>query len=118
MMMRCLVHAAIVATVAFLPTLFGVGPELTADCLLITAAAAAWVFTLLYLARSPWWARHVGRMLVAFTLALSLVLTQNAVGTWWGENYPYRGEIRDVLYEALFITLARLTLALYGIQRR
>ncbi|WP_100484615.1 putative phage holin [Mycobacteroides abscessus] len=102
---------------ALLPLIW-VSAESAGDILLLGAAGASWAFTLLYLARSPWWTRHVGRMLVAFTLALSLVLTQNAVGTWWGESYPYRGEIRDVLYAALAVTLTRFALALYGIQRR
>lgn len=104
------------AVLAVLPLLW-VSAETAGDILLLVAAGASWTFTLLYVIRSPWWTRHIGRMLVAFTLALSLVLTQNAVGTWWGDGYPYRGEIRDVLYAALAVTLTRLALALYRIQR-
>ncbi|WP_164911863.1 hypothetical protein [Mycobacteroides franklinii] len=114
MIIRTVVPAV---ALALLPLIW-VSAESAGDILLLGAAGASWAFTLLYLARSPWWARHVGRMLVAFTLALSLVLTQNAVGTWWGENYPYRGEIRDVLYAALGVTLIRLTLALRRLQSR
>ncbi|AMT73691.1 hypothetical protein ABG82_09505 [Mycobacteroides immunogenum] len=101
-----------------LTPLIWVPAETAGDLLLLLAACASWAFALLYLARSPWWARHVGRMLVAFTLALSLVLTQNSVGTWWGDGYPYRGEIRDVLYATLAVTLVRLTLALVRLQNR
>ncbi|MDO3335177.1 putative phage holin [Mycobacteroides abscessus] len=114
MIVRTVVPAAMLA----LAPLIWVPTETAGDILLLVATGASWAFTLLYLARSPWWARHVGRMLVAFTLAMSLVLTQNSVGTWWGDEYPYRGEIRDVLYAALAVTLIRLTLALVRLQNR
>ncbi|CPR79019.1 Uncharacterised protein [Mycobacteroides abscessus] len=116
--MKCLAHAASVVLVAFLPVLFGVDAELMADCLLVAAAVTAWAFTLLYFLRSPWWVRPVGRNLLALGLSLALVLSQNSLSTWWGDNYPLRSEARDLLYAALAVTLARLILALVRYQRR
>ena len=69
-MTKCLAHTASVAIVAFLPVLLGARAELVADCLLIAAAGAAWAFTLLYLLRSAWWVRPVGRNLIALGLSL------------------------------------------------
>ena len=67
------VAAGRAVALALLPLIW-VSAESAGDILLLGAAGASWAFPLLYLARSPWWARHVGRMLVAFTLALSLEL--------------------------------------------
>lgn len=117
-MRSCLAHIASVALVAFLPVLCGAEANRVADVLLIAAALASWGFTLLYLFRSPWWVRSVGRNLVALGLSLSLVLSQNALSTWWGDDYPLRSEARALLYSALAITLVRLALAVVRYQRR
>lgn len=117
-MRSCLAHVSCVGLVAFLPVLCGVAANRVADVLLIVAALASWGFTLVYLLRSPWWVRSVGRNLVALGLSLSLVLSQNALSTWWGDDYPLRSEVRALLYSALAVTLVRLTLAVVRYQRR
>ncbi|MDO3058461.1 MULTISPECIES: putative phage holin [Mycobacteriaceae] len=103
---------------AFLPVLCGVAANRVADVLLIVAALASWAFTLLYLLRSPWWVRPVGRNLVSLGMSLSLVLSQNALSTWWGDDYPLRSEVRALLYAALTVTLVRLGVTIVRYQRR
>ncbi|OAT68423.1 hypothetical protein AWB85_25315 [Mycobacteroides immunogenum] len=110
-------HIPAVLVLGLLPAIW-CDPDTVADVLLLVAALAGWTFTVTYLARSAWWVRAVGRGLVAACLALSLVLSQNAVSAWWGEDYPWRAHIRGLLYAGLAYALIRLTFALRRIQDR
>lgn len=92
-------------------------PDTVGDVVLTVAALTAWTFTIMYVARSPWWVHVVGRGLVAACLALALVLSQNVISAWWGLDYPWSGHIRSLLYAGLAYALIRLTLALRRIQR-
>jgi hypothetical protein len=109
-------HIAVIAVCSLVPAVW-VNPDTVADVVLIVAAVAAWTFTVLYVTRSAWWVHGIGRGLVAACLALSLVLSQNAISTWWGQDYPWRGHIRGLLYTALAYALIRLTFALKRIQK-
>jgi hypothetical protein len=110
-------HAAVVAALAFVPMIW-LNPETVADVALTVAAVFSWMFTLLYVLRSAWWVRPLGRVTVSIYLVLSLVLTQNSVSVWWGQDYPWRGQVRGVLYVGLGYALVKLIVALRRIQTR
>lgn len=110
-------HAGLVAALAFLPTIW-VKPDTVADIALTVSASLSWMFTLLYLLRSTWWTRPVGRVTVCIYLALSLVLTQNSVSTWWGQDYPWWGHVRGLLYAGLAYAFVKLIAALRRIQTK
>ncbi|WJR32406.1 hypothetical protein P3F83_18010 [Mycobacteroides immunogenum] len=114
--MKTIRNAAIVTALTFVPAVW-MAPGTVADVLLTVAAVLSWVFAMLYLTGSMWWLERVGRATISMMFALALVLTQNAMSVWWGENYPGRDQVRGLLYASLAYALARLVLTLHHIQR-
>ncbi|WLP90267.1 hypothetical protein [Gordonia sp. NB41Y] len=89
-----------------------------ANALIVTIASLAGVFTLLYGLRSHWTATHAGRAVLYMSTALTLFGAQVSVSAWSGSDYPWRNEIRWILYFALAVTLANLIRTLLREQRR
>lgn len=56
------------------------------------------VFTVRYAGWSDWRASRIGPTYLMFKLVMTLVLTQIVASTWWDLNYPYRHQIRFVIY--------------------
>lgn len=56
------------------------------------------LFTLLYVFRSPWWRNTVGKIYLAKSIVLSLVLVQITVASLVSTEYPGRQYIRLGIY--------------------
>lgn len=84
--------------------------------------AAAWsltfgavfvtVFTILYGTRSNWQSNRVGRIFFAKSILLTAALWQIVATTWVGQDYPYRNEVRFVIYAVLALAYATMDVAL------
>lgn len=75
-------------------------PELkfAADCVLAVLAVMVVGFTALYVTRSPWWRNRIGKIYLAKSLVLSLVLIQITISTWVSLEYPLRQPFRLTIY--------------------
>ncbi|OLT33663.1 hypothetical protein BJF84_21245 [Rhodococcus sp. CUA-806] len=87
------------------------------DVFLVASATVSWVFTLLYSTRSRWRLLNAGRSLLYVFIALSFVLTQNALSVYLGSDYWGRGVIRDLEYVSLFVAIVSMVNTLWRIQR-
>ena len=68
---------------------FDLNYQLAANiALLVLGALVATFAAVLYALRSRWWANRIGKVYLAKTLVLALVLMQIAVASWWDTDYP------------------------------
>jgi len=84
--------------------------------------AAAWsltfaaffvtVFTVLYITRSNWRSNRIGRIFCAKSVLLTVALWQIVATTWVGQDYPYRNEIRFIIYAMIALAYATMDVAL------
>ncbi|MEW5810242.1 MAG: hypothetical protein AB1925_12390 [Actinomycetota bacterium] len=69
-----------------------------ANIALLTMAVLVVFFTLLYIFRSRWSTNKIGLIYAVKCGALSLVLVQATVASWWDLEYPFRQQIRFAIY--------------------
>lgn len=81
------------------------------------AASLAWVFVILYGARSPWQRTVVGRSLMYVWVALTAILTLVFFSYWLGA-YPGRDYVRALVYSSLLPAFASFVLVLVQTQKR
>lgn len=84
--------------------------------------AAAWsltfgalfvtIFTVLYITRSNWRSNRIGRIFCAKSVLLTLALWQIVATTWGGQDYPFRNEIRFIIYAMIALAYATMDVAL------
>lgn len=84
--------------------------------------AAAWsltfgavfvtIFTALYGTRSNWRSNRIGKIFLAKSVLLTAALWQIVATTWVGQDYPYRNEVRFVIYAVLALAYATMDIAL------
>ena len=67
---------------------FDLNYQLAANIALLVLGALVATFAVLYALRSRWWANRIGKVYLAKTLVLALVLMQIAVASWWDTDYP------------------------------
>lgn len=79
---------------------------------LTLGAAFVTVFTILYGSRSNWRSNRIGKIFLAKSVLLSAALWQIVATTWIGQDYPYRHEIRFVVYAVLALAYATMDVAL------
>ncbi|MDV6274106.1 hypothetical protein R3Q06_11400 [Rhodococcus erythropolis] len=91
-------------------------PETEARIFLTAMTVLAWVFTLMYIARSPWRATQGGRALLYTSAAIALLGTQ-LISVWWFGDYRFRAEVRDAVVIFLILTLLYRILVLFRIQQ-
>jgi hypothetical protein len=91
--------------------------QLTANVALLAAATLVATFTLLYGFRSKWWANRIGRIYLVKCVVLSIVLTQAGVASW-AEDYPYRQQIRFVIYTCGALVYVPMLVTLWREQQR
>lgn len=72
--------------------------RVAANISLIYVASLTTVFVLLYGIRSNWRSNRIGKTLFAKSVVLPLVLWQIVVSVWWDIDYPFRHQIRFVIY--------------------
>lgn len=69
-----------------------------ANIMLLTMAVLEVGFTLLYILRSRWKTNEIGLIYAVKCGALSMVLAQATVASWWNLEYPFRQQIRFMIY--------------------
>lgn len=119
-MMRWAYGLAVTLTVAvlLLDVWFEPDYELWANISLIAVALLVVVFAALYGARSRWWTNRIGKIYLAKSMVLSLVLVQIAVGVWWPGEYPGRQHVRFAIYTLCAVVYAPMIVSLWREQRR
>ena len=89
---------ALITVILALDVWFDIDYRLAANVSLVIVAALVIVFAVLYWARSRWWANRIGKIYLAKSVVLSLVLAQIVVASWWDTDYPGRQHIRFAIY--------------------
>lgn len=69
-----------------------------ANIMLLSMACLVVTFTMLYILRSRWSSNKIGLIYAVKCGALSMVLVQATVASWWDLEYPFRQQIRFMIY--------------------
>ena len=72
--------------------------RLAANVALIVMTVLVTTFTLLYLVRSRWWTNQIGKVYLAKSVVLALVLAQGTLAVWWATDFPGREHVRFAIY--------------------
>lgn len=91
---------------------------LNADIALLCIGALAVAFAALYGGRSRWWTNRIGKVYLAKSLILALVLAQAVVSVWWQDDYPGRQIIRFVIYSLGAVAYVPMLVSLWREQQR
>lgn len=93
--------------------------RLAGSVALIAVAALTTVFTVLYVCRSRWWTNRIGTVYATKSVVLAVVLAQAVVAVWWqGGDYPWRWQIRFVVYTLGALVYVPMISTLWREQRR
>lgn len=85
-------------------------------------AVSTFAFAAMYAWRSLWKSTPAGRALMYTMLSLGMFATQVSAGAWttlifhYEQGYPWRLEIRVVIYAAMVVTVFRMIVNLVRIQ--
>lgn len=109
---------ALIVAVLFMDVWFEPDYEFWANVALIVVAVLVVVFAGLYGARSKWWTNRIGKIYLAKSLVLSLVLVQIAVGVWWPGEYPGRQHVRFAIYTLGAVVYLPMIVSLWREQNR
>lgn len=91
--------------------------RLAANWSLTIGAVFVTAFLALYASRSNWRANHIGIILLTKSVFLTSMLWQIVASVWWDEHYPFRHQIRFVLYAMMAISYIAMTASLVIEQR-
>lgn len=91
---------------------------LAADISLIYIAILTVVFAALYALRSRWWSNRIGKVYLAKSLILALVLVQAVMSIWWEDDYPGRQVIRFIIYSLGAVAYVPMLVSLWREQQR
>lgn len=86
------------------------------NALLLLSVIPLTLFVVLYVTRSRWRTLLAGRSLLYLSVALDAVLVQAAASVFLGLNYPFREEIRLVLYGSVLLAFLRMLQTLLRVQ--
>lgn len=75
-------------------------------------------FTLLYVLRSHWQSNRIGLIYAVKCGALSMVLVQATVASWWNLDYPGRQQIRFMIYAVGALVYIPMIVSLVRQQQR
>lgn len=89
-----------------------------ADVALLCIGVLAVAFAALYACRSRWWANRIGKVYLAKSLILALVLVQAVVSVWWQDDYPGRQIIRFIIYSLGAVVYVPMLASLWREQQR
>ena len=89
-----------------------------ANISLLVMAALVVFFTLLYVLRSRWSSNKIGLIYAVKCCALSLVLVQATVASWWDLEYPFRQQIRFAIYTVGALVYIPMIVSLIREQQR
>jgi hypothetical protein len=89
-----------------------------ANVALLIMAGLVVVFTGLYVLRSRWSTNKIGLIYAVKCGALSMVLVQATVASWWNLDYPFRQQIRFMIYAIGALVYIPMILSLLHEQQR
>ena len=90
-----------------------------ADWSLACIAVSSTLFAIRYAFWSKWWTNRIGKVYLAKSIILPLVLIQAAAVTrWWDGDYPGRDPIRFAIYALGSAALVSMLVTLWQEQRR
>ncbi|OBK00053.1 hypothetical protein A5746_20940 [Mycolicibacterium conceptionense] len=112
------IGAASVAATIISDIWFDVDYAINANIALLCIAVLTVVFAGLYASRSRWWANRIGKIYLAKSLILALVLVQAVVSVWWQDDYPGRQIIRFVIYSLGAVAYVSMLVSLWREQQR
>lgn len=92
--------------------------EIAANVSLIYIAALSAVFAVRYAGWSKWWTNRIGKVYLAKSAILALVLTQAVLSVWWQDDYPGRQIIRFIIYSLGAVVYVPMLVTLWREQRR
>lgn len=90
---------------------------LAANIALIVLAVMVAVFTILYIARSPWERNEIGRIYAGKSVLLSLVMIQIGLSVWISTEYPGRQWARLLIYSAGAVAYMPMIVSLWRHQQ-
>lgn len=91
---------------------------LAADVSLIYIAILSASFAVRYAGWSRWWTNRIGKVYLAKSVILALVLVQAMVSVWWQSDYPGRQIIRFIIYTMGAVVYVPMLVTLWREQRR
>lgn len=94
-----------------------VATDTLANTALLILAVEMVVFTFTYASGSPWWATPLGKIYIAKTVLLTLVLVQNTASALTSTDYPGRHQIRLSIYAGGAVAMVLLWVMLRRYQR-
>lgn len=97
---------------------FPVDYRIAANVSLIYIAVLTTAFAVRYAIWSNWRANHIGRTLMAKSTVLPFVLWQIVAATWLDTDYPYRQQIRFIIYSLGAVAYVTMLFMLWREQRR
>jgi hypothetical protein len=86
-----------------------------ADAMILASVPPATLGAILYLTTGPWWLNHVGRSLATAWSSIAILTLWIAAFVVFGNNFPYRDVLRDIVFTALFIGLTYKFVVIVGI---
>ena len=89
-----------------------------ANLSLLAMAALVVFFTALYIGRSRWSSNKIGLIYAVKCAALSMVLVQATVASWWDLEYPFRQQIRFMIYTIGALVYIPMIVSLFREQQR
>lgn len=92
--------------------------RLAGSIALICVAALTTIFTALYVSRSRWWISRIGKVYATKSIVLAAVLLQAVVAVWWPFQYPFRDQVRFVVYVLGAVAYVPMIVTLLDEQRR
>jgi uncharacterized membrane-anchored protein len=87
-----------------------------ATIFLFAGLPALAAFVILYATRSPWRSTEPGRAVMYLASSLMVVYILAAVNAIFGQDWPYRGVLRFLIYAVVSSTFYRLLFTLIRIQ--
>lgn len=97
---------------------FTIDYRLGANISLVLAAAFVTGFTVLYGLRSLWRSNRIGKIFFTKSVVLAAVLWQIVLASWWDTDYPWRQQIRYVIYTLGAIVYIPMMVSLWREQQR
>lgn len=92
--------------------------QAAADWSLACIAAWSTMFAIRYTFWSKWWTNRIGKVYLAKSIILALVLIQAAVSVWWSGDYLGRDQVRFAIYALGSGALMSMLVTLWQEQRR
>ncbi len=91
--------------------------KVVVDALIVTVALKSAALTLIYGFSCGWRFGQLGRAVILLITGISAVTTQASVSIFTDANYPFRDQIREVLWTYVALSVLWLLLTIYSVQQ-